>query len=100
VADAVALLDAVGGPERFLVRLARASQRERTGTLPTMPADVRLGLEMALHDETERRALAGELATLEADWRVAEAIAVIADDLLLPPQVLDRVHAARQEASA
>jgi hypothetical protein len=40
-----------------------------------------LALEMALHEETERRALQGELAMLEAMWREAEEIAGIADRL-------------------
>jgi len=40
-----------------------------------------LALEMALHDEQERRALEGELAGLEAAWRQAEEIAAIADAL-------------------
>jgi hypothetical protein len=38
-------------------------------------------LEMALNEETERRALDGELAMLEAMWREAEEIAAIADRL-------------------
>ncbi len=40
-----------------------------------------LALEMALHEESERRALEGELAALEAAWREAEEIAHIADYL-------------------
>ncbi|HEX2078026.1 MAG TPA: hypothetical protein VHG08_09960 [Longimicrobium sp.] len=40
-----------------------------------------LALEMALHEETERRALEGELAMLQAMWRQAEEIAAIADAL-------------------
>lgn len=40
-----------------------------------------LALEMALHDQSERRALAGELQRLEARWREAEEIARIADSL-------------------
>ena len=46
-----------------------------------MPLPVALALEMALHEETERRAMEGELAMLEALWREAEAIAEIADRL-------------------
>jgi hypothetical protein len=42
---------------------------------------VALALEMALHEETERRALDGELAMLEGMWRQAEQIAAIADRL-------------------
>ncbi len=48
---------------------------------------LRLSLEMASQEESERRALEGELAELEAAWRRAEEIAVIADDLLLPSSV-------------
>jgi hypothetical protein len=40
-----------------------------------------VAMEMALHEETERRALQGELAMLEAMWRDAEEIASIADRL-------------------
>ncbi len=37
----------------------------------------------AVHEEHERRALAGELAMLELAWREAEDIAGIADNLLV-----------------
>jgi hypothetical protein len=40
-----------------------------------------VALEMVLHEETERRAMEGELAALEAAWRQAEEIAAIADRL-------------------
>jgi hypothetical protein len=40
-----------------------------------------VALEMALHEEQERRAMDGELAELEAMWREAEEIAAIADAL-------------------
>jgi hypothetical protein len=51
-----------------------------------------LALEMALHEETERRALEGELAVLEAAWREAEEIAAIAD--VLPDDPMDRLKGA------
>jgi len=38
-----------------------------------------LALEMSIHEESERRALEGELAILEAAWRDAEELAKIAD---------------------
>jgi hypothetical protein len=40
-----------------------------------------LALEMALNEESERRAMDGELALLEAAWRDAEEIARLADAL-------------------
>jgi len=46
---------------------------------------------MATHEETERRALEGELHILEAAWKEAEEIAAIADDLLLPQSVPDKL---------
>lgn len=53
-------------------------------TLLDVPLVDRLALEMAAHEEQERRALDGELASLEAAWREAEEIATIADALLDP----------------
>src|SRR5207237_950349 len=55
--------------------------------LGALPSEVRLALEMAAHEESERRALDGELALLAAAWREAEEIAGIADDLLMPEAV-------------
>jgi len=49
----------------------------------------RLALEMAVHEENERRALEGELAVLAAAWRDAEEIAAIADDDLTPPKLYE-----------
>jgi hypothetical protein len=42
----------------------------------------RLALEMAVHEETERRAMHGELQVLERAWRDADEIARIADNEL------------------
>ncbi|HEY4303350.1 MAG TPA: hypothetical protein VGM82_02690 [Gemmatimonadaceae bacterium] len=50
----------------------------------------RLALEMAVHEEHERRALEGELAVLESAWRDAEEIAQISDDDLTPPKLYER----------
>lgn len=52
-----------------------------------LPREELVALEIALHEEAERRALAGELAELEAAWREAEEIADIADRL--PDDPLD-----------
>ena len=63
---------------------ARVGMRHRLHELPSAQL---LALEMASHEEGERRAMEGELALLEAAWRQAEEIAHIADGLLVPPSV-------------
>ncbi|MDF1505975.1 hypothetical protein [Roseisolibacter sp. H3M3-2] len=80
--DAARHLDAAAG---------RADPR-RALLLGTLPASMRLALEMAAHAEQERRAMEGELAELERAWREAEEIAAIADDLLLPARIRDRLR--------
>jgi hypothetical protein len=67
------------------------------GTLAKLDVPVRLALEMAAHEESERRALEGELVLLEAAWKEAEEIAAIADNLLLPPGIEDRLKQERGE---
>lgn len=52
-----------------------------------IPIELRLALEMASHEEAERRAFEGELKQLEGAWREAEEIAGISDDMFLPEQV-------------
>ncbi len=76
-------------------RLAGSFRGERIAgygiSLPTrrLAADEALALEMALHEDSERRALDGELAALERAWREAEEIAAIAD--VIPEDPLDRL---------
>ena len=55
--------------------------------LKSLPTVVRLALEMSSNEETERRALEGELHLLAEAWREAEEIAGIADDMFLPDSV-------------
>jgi hypothetical protein len=65
--------------------------------LKRMAAEVRLALEMSVHEETERRALEGELAILEEAWREAEEVASIADRLLIPEAVERLIERLRGE---
>lgn len=73
---------------RFLARVAHERHSDawdgRVGYVKSMPKPTRLALEMALHEDQERRALEGELWLLEQAWKEAEEIAAISDDLLLP----------------
>lgn len=55
--------------------------------LHELPDDQRLGVEMWMNEDIERVWLEGELKLLEREWREAEKIAKIADDLVLPESV-------------
>ena len=65
------------------------------GLLHSLPDVHRLAFEMALHEQSERRAMAGELAELERTWREAEEIAKISDGMLLSPTIEARLNSAR-----
>jgi len=113
IREAVSQIESHGDPHRFIVdstergsaatprklhtRRGRKARLSGPGWVRKMPKPTRLALEMALHEEQERRALEGELAQLEEAWREAEEIAAIADNLLLPEhtdEFLDR-HSGR-----
>lgn len=109
VARAVQEIEATGSAEAFVDRVAATghvytrSKPKGNGRWYTrgggaardytkfglfgLPEPQRLALEMALHEDSERRALDGELSELERAWREAEEIAGISDDLLVAPNV-------------
>jgi hypothetical protein len=73
--------------ESLLKRFAandRNSSEYYPGILAYKPPEQRFALEMLLHEEDERRAMAGELGDLYARWQDAERIAAIADAELTP----------------
>ena len=87
---AVAWLEKDRDPQNLFGRAARhygAGSPAEGAAIGALPAGLRLALEMAINEDTERRALEGELHLLEAAWRDAEEIAGIADNLLLPASV-------------
>ncbi len=120
VQDAVSLLEEIGDPLRVLTAVQqrvgatvgdaqwgvgtsgrgfaankRNAVKKLPGTLHSLTPRDRLALEMALHEESERRAMDGELAALELAWAEAEQIAKIADDMFLPASIneqLDRLR--------
>lgn len=82
--DANRLLAEAGSADRLLVRTAlRDTPLGKMGgpKSEVLTGPAALAVEMALNEESERRALQGELAGLEAAWREAEEIAAIADSL-------------------
>lgn len=102
IREGVALIEEAGGPERFgafaASRLRAWSARQAmgdSGDLQYIPTAARLAFEMALHEDSERLAMQGELAELERAWADAEGIAAIADNLLMPPQIESRLRELR-----
>jgi hypothetical protein len=109
VERAVGLLDSFGSPDAIMRLAAEHSHpRERADALDTgpspedtlrlvnfgkgpfaaAPAEIRLAVEMAVHEDAERRAMQGELAQLAQRWKDAEEVAAIADDLVVAPMLL------------
>lgn len=116
VQEAVRYLSELRRPTDAFAQVAASMQKHRNATYPEhewlaqetrfpshritdQPAVVRLALEMAAHEETERRAMEGELAFLEQAWREAERIAAIADTLGLGDRIERRLQRLRGKAS-
>jgi hypothetical protein len=78
----------------------RSDVQKLPGALHSLYVRDRLALEMALHEETERRAMEGELQLLEQAWREAEEIAKIADAMFTPAQIESRLEALRTKDKA
>lgn len=117
VQGAVDILDSLGSPASTLAYLhrtlgasksdkqwARTKQGNRLpilqkipGALHTLPVRERLAFEMALHEETERRAMNGELADLTRAWRDAELIAKIADEMFVTDSVTAQIENMRDK---
>ena len=96
VQHAVDEIETIGHPERFLLDIAEGDRfRDKKGVpgyVNKMPKPTKLALEMALHEEQERRALEGELWLLERAWEEAEEIAEISDNLFLPEGTEDFIR--------
>lgn len=97
VKQAVSLLEEYRDPARVFDSAARVAQApswndfNQRGRMDKLAPALRLALEMVSHEDTERRALEGELRLLEDAWREAEEIAAIADDLFLPPSISEKL---------
>jgi hypothetical protein len=100
VQDAVRQIESAGDANGFLSAassrnswrsgriLSLVNRYRGLGAMKLSPTE-RLALEMAVHEESERRAMEGELAVLASAWRDAEQIAQIADDELTPPKLYE-----------
>lgn len=104
VADAVKLATDNDDAAATFGAAAREAAKHRdwntwgeSGKLSKIPARVRLALEMVSHEDSERRALEGELYLLEEAWKEAEEIAGISDDLFLPQEISTRLGEMKRE---
>jgi hypothetical protein len=95
IRSAVDRIETAGHPEAFLAGLPELVRvidgrsgvnPKKHGLVHRLPKDMKLALEMALHEEQEQLALAGELVDLELQWRAAEEIAAIADNMFVPEE--------------
>ena len=97
-------IERLGHPDDFLADVVKGDRfqgkKGQPGFIAKMPAPTKLALEMALHEEEERRALEGELWRLERAWEEAEEIAAISDGLLLPEETDDFIVKHRTGAKA
>jgi hypothetical protein len=103
VQTAVSVIEHHGHPDDFLSYVVSGDRYKDKKGLPgyvnKMPEPTKLALEMALHEEQERRALDGELWRLERAWEEAEEIAAIADSLLLPTGTDDFIEKHRRDSA-
>jgi hypothetical protein len=104
VQSAVSIIEDAGDPRAVFARYGTrrindGSARLAAGTehvLAHLPKEVKLALEMASHEDAERRALEGELTVLEAAWQEAEEIAGIADRLFLSDETRQRLSSLKK----
>lgn len=94
VREAVSLIEQEADPRNVFESIAQQAAKRDKPKISALPEATRLALEMASHEESERRALEGELALLENAWKEAEEVAAIADNMFLPAFVEDwmRTH--------
>lgn len=84
VAMAIDMIQRAGGAERVFsawLRPGLLGMKEGSNKLRKLPKPLALALEMAAHEETERRALQGELAVLKLDVSMAAERAKIVEEI-------------------
>jgi hypothetical protein len=79
--EAIEMVERVGGPDHAFAKWLSVAMPEARGELMKLSKPVALALEMATHEETERRALRGELALLAPEATDARRTAAIVEEL-------------------
>jgi hypothetical protein len=83
--EAIRLATRHADPSIMFERTSRFATRGTS--LTSLPKAMLLAMEMASHEQSEKRALEGELHLLQDAWREAEEIASISDNMFLPTGV-------------
>jgi hypothetical protein len=92
VKSAIGLIERAGDPLQY-VNVVTTSLDARMGKpMKQLPYPMRLALEMAAHEDAERRVLEGELKALELAWREAEEVAGISDNMFLPAFITEAIE--------
>lgn len=91
VEEASRLVEVAGGPERTPSKVVPTARE-----LGEVGRIGRIALEIAVHEERERRLLEMEIAELEAHWRKEEALAEIIDGELAPAPASSSIDAPAQ----
>lgn len=94
VQSAVKELAEAGSADAYVRAYIKGGKGVFSGSVRAGTRERRLALEMALHEDTERAALEGDLAALARAWEEAEEIAAIADNLLLPAWIVQKLPGA------
>ena len=100
ILDAVDIAADAGHPAQLLSRIATQRAWDHTGdsgSRSVVAPEVRLALEMSLHEADERAAMEGALGALEGRWREAEEIAAISDNMFLSPGITNAIRRMRGE---
>jgi hypothetical protein len=92
VDGAIGRIQSAGGPDRVFESIADQN-RGRYGTI--RGAEALVAAEISAHHSAEGEHLTEHLRHLEAQWREAEEIAAIADDLVVPEDVARRLDELR-----
>jgi hypothetical protein len=87
-------------PRSFFRPWERLAESCAFHPLTAVPPVRRLALEMAIMEEVEQRELARYAKAVGEAWSDEEEIAAIADDLLTPPQVRERLALLQKARSA
>jgi hypothetical protein len=92
--DATASFDAAA---RFVAKKRSWNDFGKGAMLHLIPEELRLALEMISHEDSERRALEGELHLLEEAWKDAEEIAGISDNMFLPSEISNKLNEMKRQ---